>query len=213
MRNMYVQELRNVTNEVIQMASLVKKMLTDVMYSLENKDLDLAKKIIAVDDLIDKKELEIEDHCIDLIATQNPIASDLRRITTILRMITDLERIADLCVNIAKIVVTNNGRDFIKPLVDLPRMQTICSEMIDQAITSFTDENVDLARHVIFRDDEVDIIYESIYLELLAMLSEDSELKDQVVLLLLIGRYLERVADHATNISERTIYMMLGLRK
>jgi len=210
---MYVQELRNVTNEVIQMACLVKKMLTDVMYSLENKDLDLAKKIIAVDDLIDKKELEIEDHCIDLIATQNPIASDLRRITTILRMITDLERIADLCVNIAKIVVTNNGRDFIKPLVDLPRMQTICSEMIDQAITSFTDENVDLARHVIFRDDEVDIIYESIYLELLAMLSEDSELKDQVVLLLLIGRYLERVADHATNISERTIYMMLGLRK
>ncbi len=213
MRNMYLQELRDVTNEVIQMANLVKKMLMDVMYSLENKDLHLAKKIIAIDDLIDKKELEIEDHCIDLIATQNPIASDLRRITTILRMITDLERIADLCVNIAKIVVTNNGRDFIKPLIDLPRMQTICSEMIEQAIASFIKEDVDLARHVICRDDEVDIIYESIYLELLTMLSEDSELKDQIVLLLLIGRYLERIADHTTNISERTIYMMLGLRK
>ena len=213
MRNMYLQELRDVTNEVIQMANLVKKMLMDVMYSLENKDLHLAKKIIAIDDLIDKKELEIEDHCIDLIATQNPIASDLRRITTILRMITDLERIADLCVNIAKIVVTNNGRDFIKPLIDLPRMQSICSEMIEQAITSFIKEDVDLARHVISRDDEVDTIYESIYLELLTMLSEDSELKDQIVLLLLIGRYLERIADHTTNISERTIYMMLGLRK
>ena len=213
MRKVYVQELQDVTNEVIQMANLVDKMLKDVMNALENKDLTLAKEIIASDDIIDKMELDIEDHCIDLIATQNPIASDLRRITTILRMITDLERIADHCVNIAKVVVTNNGRDFVKPLVDLPRMRSICSEMIDQAITSFTNEDVDLARKVIKRDDEVDMIYERIYLELLAMLSEDSELKDQVVLLLLIGRYLERIADHTTNISERTIYMMLGLRK
>ncbi|MCH4891278.1 phosphate signaling complex protein PhoU [Acidaminobacter sp. JC074] len=213
MRNVYVQELKDVTSEVIQMAGLVQEMLKDVMHALENKDLDLAKKIIASDDKIDKMELDIEDHCIDLIATQNPIASDLRRITTILRMITDLERIADHCVNIAKVVIANNGRNFVKPLVDLPRMRVICSEMIEEAIRSFTNEDVDLAREVIKRDDEVDMIYERIYLELLAMLSEDSDLKDQVVLLLLIGRYLERIADHTTNISERTIYMMLGLRK
>lgn len=213
MRDVFTQELRDVTTHVIQMAKTVDQMLSDAIGALKNKELDVAKEIIKRDDVIDQMELEIEDKCIDLIATQCPIASDLRRINTILRMITDLERIADHCVNIAKVVIANNARDFVKPLVDLPRMQMICSEMIHDAIDSFMNEDVKLARQIIVRDDEVDAIYERIYVELLGMLSEDSDLKDQVVMLLLIGRYLERIADHTTNVAERTIYMMTGSLK
>lgn len=213
MRDMFTQALNDVTTDVIQMARAVDRMLAEVIDALKNKDLDKAKTIIKKDDAIDQMERDIEEKCIDIIATQCPIARDLRRINTILRMITDLERIADHCVNIAKVVIANNGRDFVKPLVDLPNMQEICSEMIHDAIESFTNENVKLARQIIARDDDVDAIYERIYVELLGMLTEDSDLKDQVVMLLLIGRYLERIADHTTNVAERTIYMMTGSLK
>ena len=210
MRNVFEQELRDVTTEVIKMAKKVDVMLSDSIRALQEKDLETAKEIINRDDVIDKMELDIEDQCINIIAKQSPVARDLRRINTILRMINDLERIADHCVNISKVVIANNGRDFLKPLVDLPRMQVICSEMIDDAIISFMEEDVMKARSIVKRDDEVDIIYEKIYVELLGMLAEDSGLKDQVVMLLLIGRYLERIADHTTNVAERTIYMMTG---
>jgi len=210
MRNVFEQELRDVTTEVIKMAKQVDVMLTDSIYSLQNKDLEMAKEIINRDDIIDQLEMDIEDQCINIIAKQSPIARDLRRINSILRMINDLERIADHCVNISKVVIANNGRDFVKPLIDLPRMQLICSEMIRDAIASFMDEDIKKARAIIKRDDEVDAIYERIYVELLVMLTEDSGLKDQVVMLLLIGRYLERIADHTTNVAERTIYMMTG---
>jgi|LGVF01.2.fsa_nt_gb phosphate transport system protein len=213
MRDLFEQELRDVTTKVIKMAKSVDRMLTDVIRTLQEKDLKLAKEIINRDDVIDKMELDIEDECVIITARQCPIARDLRRINTILRMISDLERIADHCVNIAKVVISNNGRDFIKPLIDLPRMQMICSEMITSAIESFINEDVDAARLVIKRDDEVDAIYERIYVELLGMLTEDSGLKDQVVMLLLIGRYLERIADHTTNVAERTVYMVTGLLK
>jgi phosphate transport system protein len=213
MRELFEQELRDVTTEVIKMAKSVDQMLTDVIRALQEKNLKLAKEIINRDDVIDKMELDIEDECVIITARQCPIARDLRRINSILRMISDLERIADHCVNIAKVVISNNGRDFIKPLLDLPRMQMICSEMITSAIKSFINEDVDAARLVIKRDDEVDAIYERIYVELLGMLTEDSGLKDQVVMLLLIGRYLERIADHTTNVAERTIYMVTGLLK
>lgn len=210
MRNVFEQELRDVTTEVIKMAKKVDTMLTDSINSLQNKDLKMAKSIINNDDIIDQLEMDIEDQCINIIAKQSPIARDLRRINSILRMISDLERIADHCVNISKVVIANNGRDFVKPLVDLPRMQMICSEMIHDAIVSFMNEDVNKARAIIKRDDEVDAIYERIYVELLVMLTEDSGLKDQIVMLLLIARYLERIADHTTNVAERTIYMVTG---
>lgn len=210
MRNVFEQELRDVTTEVIKMAKKVDVMLQDSINSLQNKELDLAKEIIKRDDLIDQYEMAIEDQCINIIAKQSPVARDLRRINSILRMINDLERIADHCVNIAKVVIANNGRDFIKPLVDLPKMQVVCSEMIHDAIASFMNEDINQAREIIKRDDQVDAMYERIYVELLQMLTEDFGLKDQVVMLLLVGRYLERIADHTTNVAERTIYMMTG---
>lgn len=214
MRNLFERELQGVTDQVIDMGKQVDKMLSDVINALQNKKIELAKEIVERDDVIDDIEHEIENMCIDIIATQCPIASDLRRITTILRMITDLERIADHCVNIAKVVIDNNGRAFMKPLVDLPKMQTICSGMISDSIESFIREDHLMALDVIKTDDSVDDLYESIYKELLEMLyaekDKSEQIKEQVIMLLLIGRYLERIADHATNVAERVIYMVTG---
>lgn len=212
MRKLFEEELNNVTNNVIDMGKNVDTTLKKAINALKNKDLAAANEIINNDDFFDEMEVSIEEECVDIIATQHPMASDLRRITTVLRIITDLERIADHCVNISKVVLSNNGRDFMKPLVDLPRMQELCSIMISGAIDSFTKEDEDLARKIINMDDEVDELYERIYSELLGMLSENHNLKDQVVLLLLIGRYLERIADHATNVAERVVYMVSGKR-
>lgn len=215
MRTVFEQELIDVTDKVITMANEVNIMLHDAIEALQYKNLDLASEIIKRDDIIDEQELIIEDLCIHIIATQCPIASDLRRITTILKIISDLERIADHSVNISKVVLDNQGRNFMKPLVDLPKMQKLCSEMIGDVIEAFVIEDHKKALRIIKKDDEVDRLYEGIYQELLNMLSvtEQQALpvnKEQVIMLLLIGRYLERIADHTTNVAERIIYMVTG---
>ncbi len=212
MRTIFEKELSNITSDVISMGRTVGASLTKVIEALKTSNFDSAKEIINNDDIIDEMEVNIEEACANIIATQCPIASDLRRITTVLKIITDLERIADHCVNIAKIVLSNNGRPFMKELVDLPRMQELCSIMISGSIEAFINEDDDLAKRIIDMDDEVDELYEKIYNELLAMLLEDSNIKDQVIMLLLIGRYLERIADHATNVSERVSFMVTGKR-
>ncbi|MBN2795768.1 MAG: phosphate signaling complex protein PhoU [Clostridia bacterium] len=215
MRHLFDKELKTVTEQVIQMGHQVDQMLKDVVLALKDGDVEKAIELEKYDDEIDQMENQIENLCIDIIATQCPIARDLRRITTILRMISDLERIADHCVNIARIVIENKGRPFMKPLVDLPNMQDICSVMIHDSIESFIHSDYKQAYTVINRDDEVDAIYEKIYIELLNILTQNNEemdpvVKEQVIMLLLIGRYLERIADHATNVSERVIYMVTG---
>lgn len=210
MRKQFDSELEKVTQEVIKMGNAVDLMLKDAIKALQTGDLDLARRVIEHDDTIDAQEIKIEELCVLISATQCPIASDLRRINTILRMISDLERIADHCVNISKATLSNNSRPFLKPLVDLPNMQSICSEMISDAIQCFIDEDHNMAKLIINRDDEVDELYEKIYNELLGILVKDESIKDQAVLLLMIGRYLERIADHTTNIAERVIYMVTG---
>lgn len=215
MRHVFEQELDNVTEQVIIMGRQVDQMLTDVVLALKEGDVEKAMSIKKFDDTIDQMEVDIENLCIEIIARQCPIARDLRRITTILRMISDLERIADHCVNIARVIIDNDGRPFMKPLIDLPRMQDICSTMISDSIEAFIKSDHKLAYEVIRRDDEVDDIYENIYVELLNLLTGKNQdisdvIKEQVIMLLLIGRYLERIADHATNVSERVIYMVTG---
>ena len=210
MRSRFDKKLSNVTKKVIDMGKIIESTLIEVVYALKNKDLEIANKIILADDIIDAMEIDIESDCVNIIATQYPIASDLRRIITILRIVSDLERIADLCVNISKIIISNEDSDFMKPLIDLPKMQKLCSVMIKGAIESFITEDQNLALSIIKMDDKVDDLYEKIYQELLGMLSVNSEIKDQVIMLLLIGRYLERIADHATNVAERVIYMVSG---
>jgi len=197
---------------LLVMCSLVEENINMAMKSLIEKDLDLADKVIKNDELIDAYEIKIEDLCIELIATQNPLGSDLRKIFTMQKIITDLERIGDHSENIAEIVKRIGEEELIKPLIDIPEMARIAIDMVHNSIDVYIDGNIELAVDTIRRDDQVDRLYEDIYGDLIELFNDNKEYKDQIFSLLLIGMNLERIADHATNISERAYYMVKGER-
>lgn len=212
MRTEYTQQLKDLQIKLLKMGSLVQQIIEESLQALLNQDMEKAKKICLMDDRIDELELEIEAECMRLIALQQPMAKDLRIIGTILKAVTDLERMGDHAVNIAKQTELIGEEPFIKPLVDIPRMARLSEDMVAKALDSFMKEDVALAREVAHDDDAVDEIYESIYTELLEMMIHDQKIIKQAINLLLIGRFLERIADHATNIGERVIYMVTGER-
>ncbi len=198
---------------LLKMSSQVEELIQLSIRALLEQDLDLANRIIRLDNKIDNMEISIEKKSFELIALQNPLAGDLRKVSAILKIITDLERIGDHCVNIARVVIEIGKTPFVKPLVDLPKMAEVVIEMVNSSVDSFVQENPQLAIEVAKRDDVVDGLYETIYLDLLKMMREsDTDDTNQIVNLLFIGRYLERIADHTTNICERIIYMTTGER-
>jgi phosphate transport system protein len=213
MREAFEQQLRELKESLLKMGAMVENAIELSLKALVEQDIELAEKVIEIDDKIDLIEVEIENKCLELIALQQPKARDLRRISTILKIITDLERIGDHGVNIAQVTKKIGKEKFIKPLIDIPKMADIVRTMIRKSLNSFVDEDVELAKEVALMDDQVDDIYEDIYVELLEMLSENKAIMKQVVHLLLIGRYLERIGDHTTNICERIIYMVTGKRE
>jgi len=167
-----------------------------------------------MDKKIDELEIIIEKKCINLIALQQPLAKDLREIAAILKIITDLERIGDLAVNIARMSLKYSKEEFIKPLIDLPKMESLIKQMIRESLDSFVNRDPELARKTAIMDDQVDEYYEKIYTELLEILATRHEIKrEKVVELLFVGRYLERMADHVTNICERVVFMTEGKRE
>lgn len=198
---------------MIEMGTLSEEMLKKSMTALLTRDVELAQKIIEKDARVDELELAIETKCINTIALQNPLAGDLRKISAILKMITDLERIGDYSADIAEVVVSIGDQPMFKPLEDLPRMAQIVQEMLRSTIDAYINSDVALAEATGKRDDEVDELYFKIYKELLAYIHEDKAYMDQVVALLFIGRYLERIADHTTNLCERIIFHVTGERK
>lgn len=210
MREIFETQLNELQNSLLQMGKMIENILDLSLNSLIEQDIVLADKVIEFDDEIDKMEVDIEMKCLELIALQQPKAKDLRKISTILKIITDLERIADHGVNIAEITKKIGKEQFIKPLIDIPKMAELVKMMVSRSLYSFVTEDVELAKEVAKMDDLVDRIYEDIYIELLEMLSVDKNIMKQAVNLLFIGRYLERVADHTTNICERIIYMISG---
>lgn len=205
-----IQELDEL---LLKMSSQVEELIELSIRALMEQNLDLANRIIRLDNKIDNMEISIEKKSLEMIALQNPLAGDLRRVSAILKIITDLERIGDHCVNIAKVVIKIGKKPFVKPLVDLPKMAEIVREMVNESVDSFVQANPQLAIEVAKRDDSVDGLYETIYTDLLKLMREsDNDDTSQIVNLLFIGRYLERIADHTTNICERIIYMTTGER-
>ncbi|MFS0728287.1 phosphate signaling complex protein PhoU [Paenibacillus sp. 1P07SE] len=180
--------------------------------ALVQQDLDAARRIIDFDAELNRMEDEIVEWGIRLIATQQPVAKDLRRIIVALKISSDLERMADLAVDIAKVVVRINKQQLIKPLVDIPRMAEITGVMIHEAIQAYLTENIQLAYKMAQDDDRVDSLYSQILQELFAYMSKHPEDSNQAMLLSFIGRYLERIADHATNIGEQVVYLVEGKR-
>lgn len=204
-----LQELRTA---LIQMGGLVEKTLENSIECLKNVDTELAHKLIEKDSEIN----QIEDHIVDvgsrLIATQQPVAKDLRRILTAFKIASDLERMADLSVDIAKVVLRIEGQVLIKPLVDIPRMAEIVQGMINESITAYIKEDVELAYKMAKTDDEVDQLYSQIFRELLSFMMENPKTISQAMLLTFVARYIERIADHATNIGESVVYLVTNKR-
>jgi phosphate transport system protein len=211
-RGAFDKSLSELQQELLTMGSMVEEAIHLAVESLTKQNPGLARQIIDGDDRIDNLTLKIEEDCIRLIALQQPLALDLRVITTVLKTTTDLERIADHAVNIAEITERIGTEAFIKPLTDIPKMAALAEEMIRNSLKAFVDRDVDFAKATCLQDDLVDRIYEGIFNELTEFnLGEVN--KAQIVQsmnLLFVARFLERVADHATNIGERVIYLVTG---
>lgn len=210
MRNTFDYELAALQQKILAMGNLVENMLDKGVKSLQNKDSDLAREVIALEEVVDSLEREIEQKCLQLIATQQPLAKDLRRIAAGFKIITDLERMADYCEDIAKVTLRLEGQPLIKPLIDIPHMNVLAQKMVKDALDSYVQENIELAYKMCQDDDLVDHLYAQIIRELLTYMMEDPRTISQATSLLFVGRYIERIADHATNIGERVIYMITG---
>ncbi|WP_366924936.1 phosphate signaling complex protein PhoU [Metallumcola ferriviriculae] len=195
------------------MGSMVEEAIDRAVTSLKNQDAQLALQVRAGDEAIDDMELEIEDRCVKLIATQQPMAKDLRKISVAFKIITDLERMADYASDIAKSTIKISKEPLIKPLIDIPRMAKLTQKMVKDSLDSYVNEDVQLAESLAAADDEVDSLHSQVLRELLTYMMEDPKTIHQATHLTFVSRYLERIADHATNIGERVIYMVTGKRQ
>jgi phosphate transport system protein len=211
-RRLFDQHLRELQDHVLAMGSLVETTLYRSMDALKNRDLDLAKKIIEDDSLIDQKRYDIEEECIDLIVTQQPMASDLRIIIAVLNIIVELERIGDHAEGIAKIAIMIGDEPPLKPLIDLPRMAELTGNMLRRALESFINHDAETAAKICSEDDAVDNLYDQVFRELLTFMAEDPKTITRATRLIWAAHNLERSADRITNICERTIFIVTGNR-
>jgi phosphate transport system protein len=204
-----LQELKEL---LIDMGNRVEKALELSVESLKNQDLELANTIIHQDREINQIEEKIIEVGSKLVATQQPVAKDLRRILVAFKISSDLERMADLAVDIAKVTVRMGDEPLFKPLLDIPRMAEISQKMIKDAIFAYVTEDIDLAFKMAKDDDDVDHLYSQILREMYSFMVENPKHISQAMLLSFVCRYIERIADHATNIGESVVYLVVGKR-
>jgi len=209
-RTAFHKKLREIQDDVLAMGSMVEKAISRSVEALKKRDLALAKQLIADDLKINEKRFEIEEKCIQLIATQQPMASDLRMIICVLNIISELERIGDHAEGIAKIVVMIGDEPPLKPLIDVPRMTEKTVDMLHHSLDAFINSDADAARRIIAEDDEVDSLYEQIFRELLTFMFEDPKTITRATRLLWVAHNLERSADRVTNICERVVFVVTG---
>jgi phosphate transport system protein len=212
-REHYVRHLRELHDHVLAMGSMVESALYRSMEALKNRDLALAKKVIADDHLIDMKRFDIEEECIDLIITQQPMASDLRIIIAALNIIVDLERIGDHAEGIGKITLMIGNEPPLKPLIDLPRMAEMAGSMLRRVLEAFVSHDIQTAKAICDEDDAVDNLYDQVFRELLTFMAEDPKTITRATRLIWVAHNLERSADRVTNIAERVIYVVTGSRE
>jgi phosphate transport system protein len=193
------------------MAALAEGMLHDAIQSLVNRDSDLGKKVMVREDEINAMENSIDDMCLKLLALQQPMAIDLRFITSAMKIVSDLERIGDQAVNIVERVLSLNQDPQLKPYIDIPRVAEIVESMVKDVLDAFVNRHVELARSVCKRDDLVDQLNDQIFRELLTYMMQDPKTITRAVHLMIVSRCLERIADHATNIAEDVIFMVDAL--
>ncbi|MBI4842705.1 MAG: phosphate signaling complex protein PhoU [Nitrospirae bacterium] len=203
-------ELAHLHEMLLKMASLVETAIKNSVKSLVDRDSGLAIHVIENDKEINSYDVKIDEECIRLLALKQPMGKDLRFITTAMKITTDLERIADNAVNIAERAVELNREPVLKPYIDIPHMSRIAQGMVLDTINAFVNEDTSLAKEVIIRDDEVDDLNRAVCEELMEMMIRDPSTITRVVKVTYVSKYLERIADHATNIAEDVIYMVKG---
>jgi phosphate transport system protein len=206
----YEAELNELHLKILAMGGMVEKQIANAIAALVNRDDEQARTTIEADHTVNRLDVEIDDLCIRLLALHQPAARDLRLITTGLKITTDLERIGDMAVNICERTVELNQEAQLKPLIDIPRMAAIAGTMLRESLDAFVREDVDLALKVCREDDVIDLLTEQLFRELSSFMVESPQTITRAIRLLFIAKYLERIADHATNIAEMVVFMVKG---
>ncbi len=209
-RATFHRRLRGIQEDILAMGGMVEKAINRSILALKQRDLAMAHQIIADDLQINEKRFDIEEKCIQLIATQQPMASDLRIIICVLNIITELERIGDYAVGTAKIVVMIGDEPPLKPLIDLPLMAEKTIEMLRRSLNAFIDRDAEAARKITAEDDVVDNLYSQVFRELLTYMAEDPKTITRATRLIWVAHNLERSADRVTNICERVVFVVTG---
>jgi len=208
MQRHFHEELDGLKQTLLAMGALVEDQIRRVMRALVERDDVLARDVIERDHEVNAYDVEIDEKCVELLALHQPAAGDLRFITTTMKIVTDLERIGDQAVNIAQRTLELNQEPQLKPYIDLPRMADKSQRMVKDSLDAFVARDTTLAREVCARDNEVDAIKEQVFRELLTYMMADAKTIPRAIRLILVSRFLERVADHATNIAEMVISMV-----
>ena len=208
MQRHFHEELEALKQTLLAMGGLVEDQIRRVMTALLERDNDLAQEVIDRDRQVNAYDVEVDEKCVELLALHQPTAGDLRFITTAMKIVTDLERIGDQAVNIGQRTLELNLEPQLKPYIDLPRMAERAQRMVKESLDAFVARDTELARRVCAADAEVDALKEQIFRELLTFMMADARTIPRSIRLILISRFLERVADHATNIAEMVIYMV-----
>ncbi|MHB0913638.1 MAG: phosphate signaling complex protein PhoU [Armatimonadota bacterium] len=209
----FADEINHLEQDVLKMASVVEKMLHKSIEALSAKDVSLAEEAIDLDDIVDDYNLDIENRCLKLLALQQPMARDLRTIAATLKIITDIERMGDYIVDVAKTVRKLANAPLPVPLSEIAHMADLVKKMLRETLEAFVSRDLDLIQHMIDDDDKVDSLNKSLNNRLIDLMQQNSSSVPQAVPLLLLCRYLERLADHITNVGERVYYMETGEMK
>lgn len=210
MRNRFDKELESLNTELIEMGLLIEKAIETAVEALISKNEILAKEAIQFDDIIDEKEKEIESRCLRLLLQQQPVASDLRLVSTALKMITDMERIGDHAADISEITLRLKDKEYIKKLEHIYQMSQGTIKMVKDSIDAFVAGDLDLANSVKAYDDIVDDLFNTVKNELIALIYKNAENGEQAVDLLMVAKYFERIGDHAVNIAEWVSFSITG---
>ena len=210
MRAAFHKSLREIQYEILVMGSMASKAIIRSIEALKNRNLELAHQTIADDQKINDKRFEIEERCIELIATQQPMATDLRIITAILNITTEIERIGDYAVGIARIVIYIGDEPPLKPLIDIPLMAEKTVDMLNRSLDSFINRDAEAAKKIIKEDDFIDNLYDQVFRELLTIMAEDTKTITRATRLMWTAHNLERAADRVTNICERVVFIVTG---
>ena len=209
-RTAFERQLTEIQEDMLVMGGMVEHAIERGIQALKNRDVELAQQIIADDLKINQKRYETEEKCLELIATQQPLASDLRTIVSVLHVTVDLERMGDHAEGIAKIAVMLADQPQLKPYIDIPRMAEIGTSMLMDSLEAFKQRDTALAREICNRDDEVDALYEQVYRKLLTYMIDDPKTIQRATYLMWVSHNLERIADRVTNICERVVYLVEG---